>query len=93
MERHGFTREQIEFLRETLGRPSAQGVDRPTLIWMFGGLLALGLAMSGVLWAEIGSVRTELRAEIRENRDAIAELAEGIARIEAILVERLPRDS
>ena len=110
-ERHGFTREQIEFLRETLGRPSAQGFDRPTLMWMFGGLLALGLALSGVLWAEIGSVReelgaeigfvraeigsvrTELRAEIRENRAAIAELAAGIARIEAILEERLPRDS
>ena len=109
-ERHGFTREQIEFLRETLGRPSAQGFDRPTLMWLFGGLLALGLAVSGVLWAEIGSVReelgaeigsvrTELRAEIRENRaaisanrDAIAELAEGQARIEAILEERLPRD-
>ncbi|MYF38121.1 MAG: hypothetical protein F4219_05035 [Gammaproteobacteria bacterium] len=105
-ERHGFTQEQIEFLRETLGRPSAQGFDRPTLMWMFGGLLALGLAVSGVLWAEIGSVRTEigsvrteLRAEIRENRaaisanrDAIAELAEGQARIEAILEERLPRD-
>ena len=77
-------------------------------MWMFGGLLALGLVVSGVLWAEvgsvrtelrtelraeIGSVRTELRAEIRENRAAIAELAAGIARIEAILVERLPRDS
>ena len=99
-ERHGFTREQIEFLRETLGRPSAHGFDRPTLMWMFGGLLALGLAVSGVMWAEIGSVRTELRAEIRENRaaisasrDAIAELAEGQARIEAILDERLPRDN
>ncbi|MYF38119.1 MAG: hypothetical protein F4219_05025 [Gammaproteobacteria bacterium] len=115
-ERHGFTREQIEFLRETLGRPSAQGFDRPTLKWLIGGTVAAGLAMSGILWAEIGSVReelraeigsvraeigsvrTELRAEIRENRvaisanrDAIAELAKGQARIEAILEERLPR--
>ena len=68
-------------------------------MWVFGGLLALGLAVSGVLWAEIGSVRTELREEIRENRaaisanrDAIAELAEAVTRIEAILEERLPRD-
>ncbi|MXY16009.1 MAG: hypothetical protein F4Y57_03145 [Acidobacteria bacterium] len=98
-DRHGFTREQIEFLRETLGRPSAQGFDRPTQMWPFGGLVAVGLAMSGFLWAEIGSVRTELRAEVRENRaaisanrDAIAELAKGQARIEAILEERLPRN-
>ena len=47
---------------------------------------------------EIGSVRAELRNEIgsvrmevRENRAAIAELAKGQARIEAILNERLPR--
>ncbi|MDE0694944.1 MAG: hypothetical protein OXH76_03815 [Boseongicola sp.] len=109
-DRHGFTREQIEFLRDTLGRPSAQGFDRPTQMWLFGGLLVLGLAVSGVLWAEIGSVRDELRAEIgavrielraeigavreevKENRAAIAELAKGIARIEAILEERLPRN-
>ena len=98
-ERHGFTREQIEFLRETLARPSAQGFDRPTLMWLFGGLVGLGLLVSGFIWSEIGSVRTELREEIRENRaaisanrNAIAELAEGQARIEAILEERLPRD-
>ena len=115
-EQHGFTREQIEFLRETLGRPSTQGFDLPTLKWLIGGLVALGLVVSGFLWteigslrtelgaeigsvrAEIGSVRTELREEVRENRaaisanrDAIAGLAEGQARIEAILEERLPR--
>lgn len=79
---------------------SQNGGLRRSEIWLFGGLLALGLAVSGVLWAEIGSVRTELREEIRENRaaitanrDAIAELAEGQARIEAILEERLPRDT
>ena len=64
-----------------VARKSAQGFDRPTLIWMFGGLLALGLAVSGVLWAAISA-----------NRDAIAELAKGVTRIEAILEERLPRD-
>ena len=98
-ERHGFTREQIEFLQETFARKSVHGFDRPTLISLFGALLVLGLAVSGVLWAEIGSVREELRAEIRENRAAIvelakgqAELAKGLARIDAILDERLPRD-
>lgn len=113
-ERHGFTREQIEFLRETLGRPSAQGFDRPTQMWLIGGIVAAGLLVSGALWteigsvreelrsefrteigsvrSEIGSVRSELREEIRENRAAIAKLAEGQARIEAILEERLPRD-
>ena len=109
-ERHGFTREQIEFLREALGRTSTQGFDRLTLMWLFGGLVGLGLLVSGFLWTEIGSVReelraeigsvrteigsvrTELREEIRENRAAIAELAKGVTRIEAILEERLPRD-
>ena len=96
---HGFTQEQLAFLREEYGRKAAQGFDRPTLMWLIGGLVAAGLAVSGVLWSEIGSVRAELREEIRENRsaiavnrDAIAELAEGLARIEAILEERLPRD-
>ncbi len=67
---------------------------RPTCLLLLPslGLLALGLAVSGFLWTEIGSVRTELREEIRENRAAIAQLAEGQARIEAILEERLPRD-
>ena len=102
---HGFTREQIDFLQEQYGRKTAEGFDRPTQMWLIGGLVAIGIAVSSVLWAqiganrtEIGSVRTELRAEIRENRaainanrDAIAELAKGMARIEAILEERLPR--
>ena len=104
--RHGFTREQLDFLQETFARRSAQGFDRSTLKWLFGGLFAAGLAVSGLLWAEIGSVRSEigsvrseLRAEIRENRIAIAELAKGqaeiakgLARLEAIIEERLPRD-
>ena len=78
---------------------SRNGGSRRSEIWLFGGLVGLGLVVSGFLWTEIGSVRTELRTEIRENRDAIsanrdaiAELAEGQARIEAILEERLPRD-
>ena len=104
--RHGFTPEQIDFLQELVARRAAQGFDRPTLMWLFGGLVAAGLAVSGILWSEIGSVRSEigsvrseiesvrseLREEIRENRTAIAELAKGQARIEAILEERLPRE-
>ena len=90
-------------MQEVIAHRTAQGFDRPTQMWLIGGLVAAGLAVSGVLWAEIGSVREELRAEIGSvrtelgekisaNRDAIAELAKGQARIEAILEERLPRD-
>ena len=86
-------------MQELIAHRAAQGFDRPMLMWLIGGLVAAGLAVSGVLWSEIGSVRVELREEIRENRaaiavnrDAIAELAEGQARIEVILEERLPRD-
>ena len=97
--RHGFTPEQIDFLQELIARRAAPGFDRSAQMWLFGGLAAAGFAVSGVLWSEIGSVRTELGEEIRENRAAIAELAKGqaelakgMARIEAILDERLPRD-
>ena len=86
--RHGFTQQQLEFLRDEFARKAVQGFDRPTQMWLIGGLVALGLAVSGVMWSEI-----------RANRDAItelakgqAELAKGIARIEAILEERLPRN-
>lgn len=96
---HGFTREPIDCLQETLLQKSAQGFDRPTQMWLIGGLVAMSLAIAGAIWAEIGSFREELRAEIssvrdeiRENRAAIAGLAEGQARIEAILNERLPRE-
>lgn len=85
---HGFTREQLDFLREEFARKAVQGFDRPTQMWLIGGLVAIGIAVSSVLWSEI-----------RANRDAItelakgqAELAKGQARIEAILEERLPRD-
>ncbi len=56
------------------------------------GLAAAGLAAFGILWAEIGSVRDSPRAEVRENRAAIAEIAKGLARLEAVLQERLPKD-
>ena len=104
--RHGFTQQQLEFLRDEFARKAVQGFDRPTQMWLIGGLVVLGLVVSAFLWAEIGSVREDLRAEIssvreeiRENRASIvelakgqAELAKGQARIEAILEERLPRD-
>jgi hypothetical protein len=102
---HGFTPEQLEFLREEYGQKAAQGFDRPTQMWLIGGLVAMGLAVAGMIWTQIGENRMsrsasrcpaseirENRAAIGANRDAIAELAEGVARIEAILEERLPRD-
>ena len=99
--RHGFTQEQLAFLFETLAPRTEPGFDRSTLLWLIGILVAIALAVSGFIWAELhslrsgfGSIRTELvslREEIRENGAAIAELAKGQARIEAILEERLPR--
>ena len=101
---HGFTPQQIAWLDRQFA--AFRVFDRPTVMWMVGGLTALGIGAAGFLWAEIGSVREEidslreelgseidsLRGEVRENRAAITELAKGQARIEAILEERLPRD-
>ncbi len=94
---HGFTPQQIAWLDRRF--TAFRGFDRPTVMWMVGGLTALGIGAAGFLWAEIGSVRgevgslrEELREDIQENRGAIAELAKGQARIEAILEERLPRN-
>ena len=90
-ERHGFMREQIEFLQETFARKSAHGFDRPTLKWLFGGTVAAGLAVAGLLWAEIGSVREELRAEIGSVRAEIGsvrtELREEIRENRAAITE------
>ena len=91
MNEHGFTQEQVAWLRREFGRRGDAGFDRPTLMWLLGGMTALGIAAAGFIWAEIGSVREELRGEIAENRAEIAGLAKGQARIEAILEERLPR--
>ncbi len=73
-------------------------------------LIALGAAATGFLYAEVGSVREELRTEIgsvREElrteigsvrteigslRDQVQANTAVLARIEAILNERLPRD-
>ena len=98
---HGFTPQQIAWLDRRFA--AFRGFDRPTVMWLVGGLTALGIMAAGFLWAEIGSVheelgeeidslREELREEIRENRAAITELTKGQARIEAILEERLPRN-
>ena len=75
--RHGFTREQIEFLREELGRKAAQGFDRPMLMWLIGGLVVIGLAVAGLLSLQIGANRTEIgsvRAEIGSVRAEIGAL-------------------
>ena len=83
----GFTDEQVAWLERWLKAslekrwPGAgRSFDRATILWIIGGLTALGVAAFGVLWVEI-----------RENRTAVVELAKGQARIEAILDERLPR--
>ncbi len=106
---HGFTPDQVNWLDRRFGAGPhlvGQGFDRSTIMWMVGGLVAMGIAAAGGLYVVLGdridsvrtevqSVRTEIqsvRGEIRENRAAIAELARGQARIEAILEERLPRD-
>ncbi len=112
---HGFTPQQIRWLDRRFA--VFRGFDRPTVMWMVGGLTAIGIGAAGFLWAEIESLRVEVRGEIgsvrgeigflreelggeidslrdevRENRAAITELAKGLARIEAILEERLPRE-
>ena len=97
-----FTDGQLAWLDRWLERrledrwPGAgRSFDRATIMWITGGLTALGVAAFSVLRAEIGSLRTEMQQEIRENRAAIIELAKGQARMEAILEaildERLPR--
>ncbi len=83
-----FTPQQVAWLRKEFAQNTAPGFDRPTLMWIMGGLTAIGIAAFGVLWSEIGSVREE----VKENRARIADLANGLTRIEAILEERLPRN-
>ena len=92
-DRHGFTQDQLDFLRETIIPKTAQGFDRPTQMWLIGGLVALGVAVAGVIWAEIGSVRAEIgsvRDQVQANTTTLARieveitgLKESIARIEA----------
>ena len=59
----------------------------PTPMWLPGGIIALGIAANGILYSEIRSGRGAIAASMA----AVAELAKGQARIEAILQERLPR--
>ena len=103
---HGFTAEQSAWLAAQFSAAQSNtGFDKATIKWMIGGLTALGLAAVAFLWSEIGSVREELRteigsvrAEVRENRAEIGSVRDqvqantaALARIEAILNERLPR--
>lgn len=76
--RHGFKREQIDYLQETFLRKSTQGFDRPTQMWLIGGLVAMSLAIAGAIWAEIGSVREELSSEIRSVRGEISSVRDEI---------------
>lgn len=78
---HGFTAEQSAWLAAQFSvAQSNTGFGKATIKWMIGGLVAIGIAVAGVIWSEI-----------RENRSAVTDLAKGQARIEAILNERLPR--
>ncbi len=94
-----FTPQQVAWLRKTFAPRTVTGFDRPTLMWLFGGLTAIGITAFGIIWNEIGSLREELREEIgsvreevKENRARITDLANSLTRIEAILEERLPRN-
>ena len=92
---HGFTPEQVAWLERRFGpaRPD-RGFDRTTIMWLIGGLTGLGVAVSGALYSEIGSVRDEIgsvRGEVAAVRDQVQANTAALARIEAILDERLPR--
>ena len=78
-----FTRKQIAWMEKRFGagRPAAeQGYGKGTIKTVAAGLFAMGLGASAFLYSEISS----LRDQVQDNRAALA-------RIEAILDERLPR--
>ena len=82
--KEAFTPEQMDWLEKrfrALGPTADHGYDKGTVRTVAAGLFALGLAASAFLYAEIGSIRDQ----VQDNRAALA-------RIEAILDERLPRD-
>ena len=79
---YGFTPEQLAWLEKRFNavRPVAdRGFDRATMMWIIAGLTALGVAVSGVLYAEIATVRDQVQANTA-----------ALARIEVILDARLP---
>ena len=80
-----FTEEQVAWLEKRFGAGQTHadsGYDKGTIRTAAAGLFALGLAASAFLYSEIGSVRDQ----VQDNRAALA-------RIEAILDERLPREN
>ena len=82
--RYGFTQEQADALQKTFGRKAEQGFDRPTLMWLIGGLTALGVAVAGAVWAEISSVRSEIgsvRSEIGSVRSEIGSVRSEIGSV------------
>lgn len=60
--------------------------DKGTVQWILGVLIALWLAVSGFLYAEIAAVREDVKAV----RADVATLDKAVARIETLLQERLP---
>lgn len=104
--KEAFTQEQVAWLEKRFGagRGSADpAYDKGTVRTAAAGLFALGLAASAFLYSETGSVREELRSELRTEigsvrsemgalRDQVQDNRAALARIEAILDERLPRD-
>ena len=112
--KEAFSEEQIAWLERRFGagRSTAESsYDKGTLRTVAAGLFALGLAATAFLYSEIGSVRDELRSELRTEigsvrgeigsvrgeigslRDQVQDNRAALARIEAILDERLPRDN
>ena len=79
-----FAQEQIERLENrfrALGPSVEHGYDKGTVRTVAAGIFALGLAASAFLYSEIGAVRDQ----VQDNHAALA-------RVEAILDERMPRD-
>ena len=61
---HGFTPNQITWLETRFNRaPSTHvGFDRPTIMWLLGGLAIFGLSVSGVLYSETRSVQEDVNS-------------------------------
>ena len=83
-------------MRWIIGGVAAVGLTTFGLIWSEMSSIREDI---GSIRGELGSVRMErreeivsVREEVKENRARITDVATGLARIEAILEERLPRN-
>ena len=104
---NGFTREQAVFLEARImaSQKERSSIDRQTLMWFLGGIVALGIFGAGTLYTgirdlrmellsirtEITTMRTEMTTMLKELGDRISVLAEKQVRLETTLDERLPR--